>query len=207
MKSTEKRDSNDQPTRGPNFGHLLTERRLSNGSRLSLAAGNLTRVPVDAIVNAANVDLQLGGGLAGQILKYGGRSIQDECNKWVEANGKASPQRPGVTGAGNLPAKWIIHAVAPIFKDGKSGEPQDLLDAYASSLAAASKLNLVSIAFPSLGTGIFHNPLELGAQSARTAVEVWAKKNPTTSLKEIWFVLWPQETADVFIKVFKDMPD
>jgi O-acetyl-ADP-ribose deacetylase len=202
MKSTAEHDHHDHSTHRDPFGQLQTESRLSNGSRLSLAKGDLTQVPVDAIVNAANAALEMGGGLAGAILDKGGRSIQDECYQWIKANGKASPQRRGVTKAGNLPAHWIIHAVAPIWIDGKSREPHDLLDAYASSLEAASNLNLGSVAFPSLGTGIFRNPKELGARSAKAAVEAWAKKNPNSSLKEIRFVIWDQPTIDAFLQVF-----
>jgi len=207
MKSSEKKIRADQPKPTHRPAQILLEGKLSNGSRLRLYKGNVIWQEVDAIVNAANSALKLGGGLAGVIREEGGDSIQVECDQWVRANGQASPQHPGVTGAGKLPAKKIIHAVAPVWTGGLNNEPQELMDAYFFSLDVASKLNLSSIAFPSLGTGIFRNPLELGAQSARGAAEYWARNNPTAALVDVRFVLWDQNTVDAFIKAFKEVSD
>src|SRR5690349_17761204 len=103
---------------------------LPNGTVIALERGDLTEATVDAIVNAANAHLQHGGGVAGAIVRRGGRVIQDESDAWVRANGNAGHARPALTGAGSLPAKAVIHAVGPVWRGGGQGEPEALRAAY-----------------------------------------------------------------------------
>ena len=122
------------------------------GRKLILVQGDLTELAVDAIVNAANSGLQLGGGVAGAIRTKGGPSIQEECNR-------IGPIRVGeavVTGGGNLKASYVIHAVGPVY--GEGDEDEKLRNATLNSLKRATEKGMKSIAFPAISTGIFGFP-------------------------------------------------
>jgi O-acetyl-ADP-ribose deacetylase (regulator of RNase III) len=126
--------------------------------RITLTEGDITQIPADAIVNAANKSLILGGGVAGAIRRTGGPAIQVECSR-------IGPIKVGeavLTGAGNLKAKYIIHAVGPVF--GEGDEDRKLADATVNSLKIASKRRLESLAFPAVSTGIYHFPIEQCSQ-------------------------------------------
>ncbi len=120
-----------------------------NKTFLELTQGDITDQTTDAIVNAANTALQLGGGVAGAIRRKGGPKIQEECNKI----GGTYVGGAVITTGGNLKAKYVIHAVGPIH--GDEHEDAKLKDATLNSLILADKKNLKSIAFPAISTGIF----------------------------------------------------
>lgn len=143
-----------------------------NMERIKLVRGDITELAVDAIVNAANVHLQMGGGVAGAILRKGGASIQDECDKiGVTPVGQAA-----ITGGGNLKAKYVIHAVGP--RMGEGDEDNKLLNATLNSLKIAQKKGLQSIAFPAISTGIFGYPLDKCAKiMIKTTKEFLAENN------------------------------
>ncbi len=157
--------------------------RTINGVTLALMRGNIVEVQVDAIVNAANSGLRGGGGVDGAIHRAGGPSIMEECRKI----GGCPTGSAVVTTAGRLPARYIFHAVGPIY----SGSPDDerlLASAYQSCLNLAEQHQVKSIAFPSLSTGIYGYPLELAAPIAlRTIIE--HIKKPTT-LQQVLVVLF-----------------
>ena len=175
---------------------VVVERTFPGGRLLQLRHGDLTEEQVDAIVNAANEHLAHGGGVAGAIVRRGGPEIQRESGAWVRANGPASHARPGLTGAGRLPCRAVIHAVGPIWRGGLEVEADLLASAYSSSLAVAEQRGLASIAFPSISTGIYGYPIEWAAGIAiRTVAERLAGGS---TVQEAIFVLFSDADLAVY---------
>jgi len=181
---------------------LLTH-TLPTGQTLALEHGDLTEVPVDAIVNAANSRLAHGGGLAGAIVRRGGRVIQDESDAWVARHGPAGHSRPALTGAGALPARAIIHAVGPVWRGGKEGEPEALRAAYVTALELAAAEGFRSVAFASISTGIFGFPVRPAAAIAVGAVLDFCAAEPASAVRDIRFVILDAPTAAVFQAEFE----
>lgn len=157
---------------------------------------------VDAVVNAANSGLTAGAGVCGAFDKNGGKRIFDECNAYLVKN-KLTAVPTGsamITNAGNLEAKFAIHAVAPMWNghDEKS-QSEQLYNAYYSSLEVASGNGLTSIAFPSLGTGIFNFPLDKATPITAKAIHDFFEKNPASSIKKVELAMWPEN-----FKVYRD---
>jgi O-acetyl-ADP-ribose deacetylase len=171
---------------------------LPAGPVLALEHGDLTEAAVDAIVNAANTQLQHGGGVAGAIVRRGGRIIQTESDDWVAAHGPAGSDHPALTGAGALPARAIIHAVGPIWRGGDQGELDQLRAAYTSALALAAAQGFTSVAFPSISTGVYGLPVALGAATAVRAVLDFCAAHPASPLVDIRFMLIDAPTVEVF---------
>ena len=172
--------------------------RTVNGKKISLIQGDLTELPVDAIVNAANAHLVLGGGVAGAIRMKGGPSIQEECDRI----GGTTVGQAVLTGAGNLKARHVIHAVGP--RQGEGDEDDKLRQATLNSLRRATEKGLRSIAFPAVSTGIFGFPKERCAQIMLGATQDYLQKE-TTSLEEVLFCLWSQEDLEIFKKTLNDL--
>jgi O-acetyl-ADP-ribose deacetylase (regulator of RNase III) len=181
----------------------LLEHTLPSGQTLVLEHGDLTEAAVDAIVNAANSQLSHGGGVAGAIVRKGGASIQAESDAWVAQHGPASHTQPGLTGAGTLPARAIIHAVGPVWHGGENGEPGHLRAAYTSALELAEAQGFRSIAFPSISTGIFGFPVEQGAHIALQAARDFCQAHPASSVREIRFILIDEPTVQIFRTAFE----
>lgn len=175
---------------------VVVEHVFPSGQILRLCHGDLTEEAVDAIVNAANEHLELGGGVAGAIRRHGGDEIQRECDAWVRAHGPAGHDRPAVTGAGRLPCRAVIHAVGPVW--GSGDEDGKLGVAYAASLDVAHQHGYRSIAFPSLSTGIFGFPVERAAPIALEAVRGFVDAHPDSPLREIRFALIDAPTVEAF---------
>ncbi len=147
----------------------ITCQELANGCRLRVVAGDLTAMPLDAIVNAANSGLRGGGGIDGAIHRAGGPAILAECREVVARDGPLPTGRAVATGAGNLPARWVIHTVGPVYQ----GVPQDadlLASCYQSSLEVAVGLGCRSVGFPGISTGVYGYPVQLAAPVAVAAV-------------------------------------
>lgn len=145
---------------------------------------------VEAIVNAANKSLLLGGGVAGSIRNFGGPTIQQECNKI----GSIEVGEAAITGGGNLKAKYVIHAVGPVY--GEGDEDEKLAKATLNSLRIANKREIKDIAFPAISTGIFHFPLQRCSEiMIKVAVEFL--KNHDFS-QEIIFCLYGEKPYSVF---------
>lgn len=165
--------------------------------RISLIKGDITELEVDAIVNAANARLKLGGGVAGAILKKGGYSIQEECDKI----GGSFVGGAVLTGAGRLKARYVIHAVGP--RLGEGDEDNKLKNATANALRLASKKGLKSIAFPAISTGIFGFPKDRCSKIMLSTTLDFLKKH--TLPEKVIFCLFDDETYQIFHLRLKEM--
>lgn len=171
----------------------MERRRLSvqlEGTHLELVEGDITELEVDAIVNAANEQLQLGSGVAGAIREKGGPTIQEECDRI----GSTPVGTAVVTGGGDLKAKHVIHAVGPQMGEGE--EDRKLASAVRSSLALADRHGLKVIAMPAISTGVFGFPIERCARILLT--EVYRYLQGGTKLERVVVVLWGDESFEVF---------
>jgi len=164
---------------------------------LELVEGDITEMQTDAIVNAANNRLILGGGVAGAIKRKGGPTIQQECNKIVREDSIGGGTFVGgavITGAGNLKAKYVIHAVGP--RMGEGNEDEKLKDATLKSLKVAEKNNLKSISFPAISTGVFGFPIQKCAEIMLRATIDYLKSK--TGIERVVFCLYGQDSYQVF---------
>jgi O-acetyl-ADP-ribose deacetylase (regulator of RNase III) len=139
---------------------------------LQLMAGDITKIPVDAIVNAANSALAGGGGVDGAIHRAGGGEIMRELSS-IRARGQCPAGSAVATSAGLLPAQYVFHAVGPVYCGGTNGEPEKLASCYRTCLEMAAERGLESISFPSISTGIYSYPLEAAATIAIQTVLAW----------------------------------
>lgn len=183
------------------MARLVAEQTLLNGQKLSLVHGDLTEARVDAIVNAANSQLNHGGGVAGAIIRRGGNEIQTESHAWVKQHGPVSHERPAITGAGQLPCHYVIHAVGPVW--GEGDEDQKLQSAISGALALAEEKGLATLAIPAISTGIFGFPKERGARVIIDAILDFFDNHPEASLKEIQITLIDEPSVNIFANEFE----
>src|ERR1700722_5417243 len=174
-----------------------TKPLINFAERIEFLQGNLTEMDCDAIVNAANNDLQLGGGVAGAIRRKGGRRIQDECDEI----GTIPVGAAAITTGGDLKARHVIHA-ASMQLGGKTSE-QSLRTSTAYSLHIAAQKSLKTIGFPAVGTGTAGFPVRECAEIMLR--EAAAHFEGPTSLEKVFFVLFDAETLGVFREVFAEM--
>jgi len=179
---------------------VLKEHVFQTGQKIQIVQGDITIEEVDAIVNAANEHLQHGGGVAWAISKKGGPAIQKESDAWIRQHGPVPHSAPAWTSGGLLPAKYVIHAVGPVWGDG--GEDNKLSDAVTGSLRVADELKCETIALPAISTGIFGFPKERAAGIIFTSIEKYFENN-TSNLKVVKILLYDQPTLDVFINVWQ----
>jgi O-acetyl-ADP-ribose deacetylase len=163
-------------------------------TRITVVWGDITTQDVDAIVNAANSRLVPGAGVAGAIAAAGGPEIYEESRRVLEErySGGVPTGSAVATGAGNLPCRWVIHAVGPVY-DSAPDASQLLASCYRESLRIAGELGAKTIAFPAVSTGVFGYPLEEAAQVALTTV-----RDTATALDEIRFVLFDERSFEIF---------
>ncbi len=166
-----------------------------NDTFLELVEGDITELEVDAIVNPANEQLQLGAGVAGAIRKKGGPSIQAEC----ERIGRTSVGTAVITGAGNLTAKHVIHAVGP--KMGEGDEDRKLSSAVRSSLALADRHGLRSVALPAISTGVFGFPMDRCARITLTEINRYLQGG--TKLERVVVCLFGDDAFKTFRRELK----
>jgi len=167
-------------------------------TEIELIDGDITTLDVDAVVNAANSQLAHGGGVAGVISKKGGSAIQEESALWVKTRGPVHVGDVAITSAGDLPARYIIHAVGPHQGEGK--EAEKLKHATLNSLKMADDRLLKSIAFPAISTGIFGYPMDKCAKIMLSAVKKYVGQE--TGLEHIIFCLFGEEAFNIFQKRF-----
>ena len=160
---------------------------MAGDDRIEVVRGDITRQGVDAIVNAANSSLLGGGGVDGAIHRAGGPAILEECRR---LGGCETGDAKATTG-GNLPARWVIHTVGPVWRGGDGGEPELLASCHRRSLEVARELGARTVAFPAISCGVYGYPPELAAPVAIGAVR-------GHDLELVRFVLFSDELRGVF---------
>jgi O-acetyl-ADP-ribose deacetylase (regulator of RNase III) len=160
--------------------------------QLQLVQGDITRFTVDAIVNAANSGLRGGGGVDGAIHRAGGPAIMAECRRL----GGCPTGDAKATGAGNLPARHVVHAVGPVWSGGGAGEPELLASAHRRSIEVADALGCESVAFPAISTGIYGYPVDRAARVALPAAVAAAEASE--HVRRVVFVLFSEADLAAF---------
>ena len=172
-------------------------RRDIGGALLLVVRGDLTTQGVDAVVNAANPQLQHGGGVAHALSLAGGPDVQRLSDEWVERHGPLSPGAAAVTGAGNLPAEHVIHVVGPRYADGQDNEAL-LGQAVDAALESAEELGASSIALPVISAGTYGYPLQEAAAVITRRVARWLAQHPEGAVREVRLVGFDDEAAEAF---------
>lgn len=167
------------------------ETKIKN-TTISLIHGDITEETTDAIVNAANSQLAGGGGVDGAIHSAGGPAIMEECNKY---NGCPTGSAV-ITGGGNLKARYVIHTVGPVYKNGKSREPELLRSAYLSCLKLAKENNIKSLSFPSISTGVYNYPIVEASKIALDTTINFIKENDCFDM--VRFVLFSDSDLNIY---------
>ncbi|MBI3951757.1 MAG: macro domain-containing protein [Acidobacteria bacterium] len=185
------------------MSEVKAEHQLSSGHVIKILHGDITQEPVDVIVNAANSHLAHGGGVAAAIARKGGPVIQQESGEWVRQHGPVPTGDAALTGAGLLPCKAVIHAVGPIWRGGQEDEEAKLRSAVWRSLELAHQQGFQSIALPAISAGIFGFPVDRGAQILLTTAREFAQQFPSSSLRDIRFVLFDSLTLMAFEQRFR----
>jgi O-acetyl-ADP-ribose deacetylase (regulator of RNase III) len=182
------------------MNELLIGTRLTTGQSLQLVQGDITEETSDAIVNAANAYLESGAGVAGAILHRGGAELQRQSAEWVEKHGPVQHDSPAWTSGGNLPCRFVIHAVGPVWGDGD--EASKLAAAVRGSLRLAENLKAGSLSLPAISTGIYGFPKDQAAMIHLTTLRAFFT-GPTT-LKVVRVVLFDTPTVEAFVKAWHD---
>jgi O-acetyl-ADP-ribose deacetylase len=164
--------------------------------KVELVRGDITKIAVDAIVNAANSSLLGGGGVDGAIHRAGGRAILEECIEIRNHQGGCPTGEAVITTAGFLPAKFVIHTVGPVWQGGLKDEDTLLQNAYQNSLALAVENEVKSIAFPNISTGIYHFPKDLAADIAIKTVQDFLALD--TVIEKVIFVCFDEENYEIY---------
>jgi len=167
-------------------------------AKIELIQGDITKLEVDAIVNAANKSLLGGGGVDGAIHRAAGPELLEECKT---LNGCDTGQAK-ITKGYNLPAKYVIHTVGPVWSGGKYNEDDLLTNCYRNSLKVASKHGLSTIAFPNISTGVYHFPKERAADIAISTVSDYLRENE--SFEKVYFVCFDNENYQIYQKKLKE---
>jgi O-acetyl-ADP-ribose deacetylase (regulator of RNase III) len=170
-------------------------REVGDG-RITLRRADITTLRVDAVVNAANASLAGGGGVDGAVHRAAGPELMRELSERYQGCPTGSAV---LTGAGRLPARSVIHAVGPRWRDGQHGEPELLASAYRAAFALASEHGCRTVAAPAISTGIYGFPVELAAPIAIVAA-VAALEAAGTGLREITFALFSDADLEVFAR-------
>lgn len=169
---------------------------MQSQNKILLFKGDITKVEVDAVVNAANSSLLGGGGVDGAIHRAGGPAILEECRKIRARQGGCKVGEAVITTGGNLPAQYVIHTVGPVWNGGKKKEEELLASAYRNSLALAVEHEISTVAFPNISTGIYGFPKALAAPIAIDTVGAFLDGHP--SLQSVTFVCFDQENHTLY---------
>ena len=164
--------------------------------RIQLVQGDITKLKVDAIVNAANSSLMGGGGVDGAIHRAGGPAILEECRQIIAMQGRCETGEAVITTGGNLPARFVIHTVGPVWHRGSNNEMLLLENAYQNSLKLALENEVESIAFPNISTGVYGFPKDKAASIAIKTVSDFLTTND--QLKMVYFVCFDQENFELY---------
>jgi O-acetyl-ADP-ribose deacetylase (regulator of RNase III) len=167
----------------------------SSNCRIEVLQDDITKVHVDVIVNAANSSLMGGGGVDGAIHRAGGAAILEECKRIIARQGECPTGEAVITTGGNLPTKYVIHTVGPVWHGGSHQEAEKLAECYRNSLILAVQNNCKTIAFPNISTGVYRFPKEEAAHIAVHTVQEFLQKE--TSIEKVIFVCFDEENAQL----------
>jgi O-acetyl-ADP-ribose deacetylase len=165
-------------------------------TRITVLQGDIAKMEVDAIVNAANSWLMGGGGVDGAIHRAGGPAILAECREIVARQGRCATGKAVITSGGNLPAKYVIHTVGPVWHGGNNNEAELLENTYLNSLKLAVENGIETIAFPNISTGVYGFPKEKASLIAIETVTQFLSEND--QIKKVCFVCFEQENYDLY---------
>jgi O-acetyl-ADP-ribose deacetylase (regulator of RNase III) len=164
--------------------------------RIKLVQGDITKLQADAIVNAANSSLMGGGGVDGAIHRAGGKAILEECIKITDRQGRCKTGNAVITTGGNLPARYVIHTVGPVWNGGKNNEAELLANCYKNSLNLAVQNGAKTVAFPNISTGVYRFPKGEAAKIAIETVNSFLVADD--SLQAVTFVCFDQENLKLY---------
>jgi len=162
--------------------------------KIEILKGDITKINADAIVNAANSSLLGGGGVDGAIHRAGGKQILEECMEIRNRQGKCKTGEAVVTSAGNLPAKYVIHTVGPIWNNDVEKCSKLLANCYCNSLKLAESLKMKTIAFPNISTGVYRFPKDLAGKIALQEV----KSFESETIEKVIFVCFDDENIEIY---------
>lgn len=168
--------------------------------KIELTKGNITKIKSDAIVNAANSYLLGGGGVDGAIHRTGGSEILEECRQIRNRQDKCKTGEAVVTTAGNLPAKYVIHTVDPVWNNDEEKESQLLANCYRNSLKLAESLEVKTIVFPNISTGVYRFLKELAGKIAVDEV----KNFKSDIIEKVIFVCFDDENEEIYKKLLRE---
>jgi O-acetyl-ADP-ribose deacetylase (regulator of RNase III) len=176
------------------------EINFPGGKKLRLIVGDVTKIRVDAIVNAANSGLRGGGGVDGAIHRAGGPSIMRELDEIRTSTGGCPTGSAVTTSAGSLPAQFVFHAVGPIYRDGSHDEPEQLASCYRKCLELAEQHGARTISFPAISTGIYGYPLE---EAAGVALDTITSRlgSPDCTVDDVLLILFDESAYAVYSRI------
>jgi len=174
------------------------------GPTIRALQGDIASQCVDVVVNAANERLGAGAGVAGAIIKAAGPGLLRECADLYPDGCPTGEAR--VTGGHDLPAKWIVHTVGPVWRGGTNGEPELLADCYRNSLQAAAEIDALTVAFPAISTGIFHYPREDAARVAVSTIREFLAQSDH-GINEVILVAYDSEQLAVYERLLETEMD
>jgi O-acetyl-ADP-ribose deacetylase (regulator of RNase III) len=163
--------------------------------KIEIIRGDITKVKVDAIVNAANSSLMGGGGVDGAIHRAGGPEILEACKEIVARQGSCPTGEAVITTGGKLPARYVIHTVGPVWHGGRDDEEAKLANCYRNSLSLAVKHNCKTIAFPNISTGVYRFPKKLAAEVSLNAIQDFLADN--TTISQVKLVCFDEENHHI----------
>lgn len=178
------------------------EKQFPGGKRLRLVVGDITRISVDAMVNAANSHLAGGGGVDGAIHHAGGPSLMRELDQIRARTGGCPTGSAVATTAGNLPARFVFHAVGPVYGGGRHNEAELLASCHRTCLAMAEERDLRVVSFPAISTGTYGYPVEEAAPIALAAARAHLEREDAR-VQEVIFVLYDRATYDAFARAME----
>lgn len=170
--------------------------------KIEIIKGDITKISVNAIVNAANSSLLGGGGVDGAIHRAGGPAILEQCKQIVAEHGYCKTGKAVITTAGELPAKYVIHTVGPIWKSGHECEEIKLANCYKNSLQLAVEHDVKSIAFPGISTGVYGFPKNLAARISIDTIVDFLKTD--VSIEKVYLICYDDENFELLTKYYTD---
>lgn len=175
---------------------------IFHGTHILVRRADITTLPVDAVVNAANAGLRGGSGVDGAIHEVAGPELLDACRAYVREYGSVPAGGATVTPGFNLPAMHVIHAVGPVWRGGEAGEDTLLTRTYARCFDIAAHRGFESVALPCISTGVYGFPKERAARIAVATALAWVSKTPT--LKAVIFCVFDEENEAIYNRVLED---